>query len=503
MSFGQDLWKEIADILSNFWNHTIEIKKQSKLMFIALCCFFLGISIVVMCFLYMFSPAIIAFFSFTPITDTPPPPNNGGIVLNFLFVGMVIAMGPFLIVSFITGSRGFRPSMKKRSQIAEMEVMLSNGNPSVYSIFISRIEEDRETADKLKVLLEEAFPKKINIFVANSIPFSEDWYNEIIIGIENCDLMIIFCTPNSVNRPWINFEAGAAAIRRKNIGPICFNGQPVSDLPSPLKYLRSQGIDCSDDDIFQRQFKKFIEGIASKIGIPVPTIDLTKSEFYQMIKSQSRPYFVAIADSTKFKVGEKIVIKGSITGRRLPSDTTVTAKVVELDGSSSGFEVIKEKFFPINSDGSFEVTFESNSLKSGSYGAMLQLPSGARTKAAFHVEISEEQEKIAREFYREIKTIRNELSVRIPDDHYINLGFIYPAYGLYFVYRKEIIDFDEDLSKKLVQFYDYLTSVNNYIKVSKEKSKIPDLSPMINHIVETAVPLLDQMEKQFPRLKEE
>ena len=384
----------------------------------------------------------------------------------------------------------------------ERELIQGKGTSTDYSIFISRIEEHRKIADKLKDLLLLAFPEKVHVFVANSIPFSEDWFKEIISGIENCNIMIIFCTPDSVIKPWINFEAGAATILRKNIGPICFGGQPVGDLPSPLKYIRPQGIDCAEDENFQRQFNKFIEGIAGKINVPVPKINLTESEFYQMIKSQSGSYFGAIAVSTKYKVGEKIVIKGSITGRRLPSDTTVTAKIVGLGGSSSGFEVIKEKFFPINSDGSFEVIFESNSLKSGYYGAMLQLPSGTSTKVAFHVEISENQEKIARAFYREIKTIQNDFSIGIPDEHLIKLGYIYPAHGLYFVYRKEVNDFDEDLSKKLVQFYDYLMGVNAYIKVSKEKSEIPDLSPMIQRIVESAGSLSEQLEKQYPRLKE-
>jgi hypothetical protein len=169
----------------------------------------------------------------------------------------------------------------------EQQVKFASENSSVYSIFISRIEEHRGIADKLKKLLETAFPGKVNVFVSNSIPFSEDWLKEILEGIKKCNLMIIFCTPESLKARWINFEAGAAAILDKNIGPICFGGQHVGDLPTPLSHLRPQGIDCSDAVSFQDSFQKFIEKIAGKIGVPVPEIDLANSEFYQMIANPS------------------------------------------------------------------------------------------------------------------------------------------------------------------------------------------------------------------------
>jgi hypothetical protein len=169
----------------------------------------------------------------------------------------------------------------------EREVLLATEKPYSYSIFISRIEEHKGIADKLKEFLETTFPQKVNVFVANSIPFSEDWLKEILGGIDNSNLMIILCTPLSVEARWINFEAGAAAILGKNIGPICFGGQSVSDLPTPLNHLRPQGIDFSDVEDSQEKFQKFIEWIAGKINTPVPRIDLAKTEFYQMITTYS------------------------------------------------------------------------------------------------------------------------------------------------------------------------------------------------------------------------
>jgi len=155
-----------------------------------------------------------------------------------------------------------------------------------YSIFISRIEKHKDIADKLKQFLEDKFPKNLDVFVANdpdNIPFGDDWFDDIKEGIKKCDSMIVLCTPDSVKRPWINFEAGAATILGKKIGFICFGGQSPSSLPSPFINIRVQAIDCSDDTNFQKHFNKLIEIIANQIGISVPDVDVLNSKFHQVI----------------------------------------------------------------------------------------------------------------------------------------------------------------------------------------------------------------------------
>jgi hypothetical protein len=109
-------------------------------------------------------------------------------------------------------------------------------NKKKFSVFISHINENKVIANKLKSFIVECFPKNsVDIFIAgdpDNIQFSEDWFAKIKDGIKNCDLMVILCTPESVRRPWINFEAGAATLLDKNVGPICFAGQKVGQMPS-------------------------------------------------------------------------------------------------------------------------------------------------------------------------------------------------------------------------------------------------------------------------------
>jgi hypothetical protein len=48
----------------------------------------------------------------------------------------------------------------------------------------------------------------------------------------------------SVSRPWVNFEAGGAAIKRVPIIPVCFRGMTKASLPKP--YGDYQAVDLSD-----------------------------------------------------------------------------------------------------------------------------------------------------------------------------------------------------------------------------------------------------------------
>jgi hypothetical protein len=166
----------------------------------------------------------------------------------------------------------------------------TNNQLKKYSIFISRIDEHKEIAEKLQKYLKQIFPENVDVFVANdpdSISFSDDWFIKIKKGIKECNLMIILCAPDSVKRPWINFEAGAATILDKKIGPICFGGLNPGSLPSPLSFIRSHAINCSDNQNFKKHFDKIIDTIAHEIEVSSPKTNVIDSEFYKLIISYS------------------------------------------------------------------------------------------------------------------------------------------------------------------------------------------------------------------------
>ena len=82
--------------------------------------------------------------------------------------------------------------------------------------------------------------------------------------------MIVLCSPSSVARPWINFEAGAAWMRGIPLIPICHGGLAPRNLPVPLS-LR-QGLSLSDVNCLSRLYSR----VAAIAGCREPNRDFSK-----------------------------------------------------------------------------------------------------------------------------------------------------------------------------------------------------------------------------------
>ena len=137
-------------------------------------------------------------------------------------------------------------------------------------IFISHITEEKEIAIKLKEFIESKFLKSIEVFASShedSIRLGDEWIKNIKSSLMNCDVVIVLCSPVSVSRPWINFEAGGGWIREVPVIPLCHSGIFPGELPIPLKTL--QGGKISDKEDIERLFSV----IASINDISAPLVD--------------------------------------------------------------------------------------------------------------------------------------------------------------------------------------------------------------------------------------
>lgn len=79
-------------------------------------------------------------------------------------------------------------------------------------VFISHIDDEKEIAGAFKTLIEKEFLGLIDVFVsshARSIELGQRWLDEITKALKHCKIEFIICSPISIQRPWINFEAGA------------------------------------------------------------------------------------------------------------------------------------------------------------------------------------------------------------------------------------------------------------------------------------------------------
>lgn len=116
-------------------------------------------------------------------------------------------------------------------------------------IFISHIHEETALAVALQENLSRMYLDGIDFFVSSdrrSLRGGDDWLLKIRESIEYASLVIILISHKSINRTWINFEAGASWLH-KRVVPVCHSGLKPSQLPQPLQSMFSFNLHNKSD----------------------------------------------------------------------------------------------------------------------------------------------------------------------------------------------------------------------------------------------------------------
>jgi hypothetical protein len=146
-------------------------------------------------------------------------------------------------------------------------------------VFISHITEEKEIAQALKRLVESTFLNMIEVFVSSdptSIKLGRKWLDEITHALKNCAVEIILASPESVKRPWINFEGGSGWVRDIPVIPLCHSGMIPSKLPAPLGTF--QAATATEE----AELKLIFPVLAEAVVCTLPQIDF--SEFVSVVK---------------------------------------------------------------------------------------------------------------------------------------------------------------------------------------------------------------------------
>jgi hypothetical protein len=116
-----------------------------------------------------------------------------------------------------------------------------------FQIFVSHISEEREVALALQRMLQEMFSGDVEVFTSSdskSILPGSDWLQCIEGALAQADVVLVLCSRASVQRPWVQFELGAAWMRKLVIVPVCHSGMRAVDLPMPLSTRDAVEIDA-------------------------------------------------------------------------------------------------------------------------------------------------------------------------------------------------------------------------------------------------------------------
>lgn len=113
------------------------------------------------------------------------------------------------------------------------------------NIFISHAVANRNIARSLADTLEAA-REDVTTFLASrpgDIRADEDWLGGIERALQEAGTYIILLTPESVLRPWVNFEAGAAWFFQRQLVFVRIHALPTDDIPLPINSRQVYAID--------------------------------------------------------------------------------------------------------------------------------------------------------------------------------------------------------------------------------------------------------------------
>ncbi len=99
----------------------------------------------------------------------------------------------------------------------------------------------------------EHIVQNVDVFVSSAdIYGGQEWWAEIKSNAQSCDAAFILVTPENLDRPWLNFEAGAFALMSRPAIPIVIGGSNALLSDSPLRNLQAVTLEDSDKmrDIF-------------------------------------------------------------------------------------------------------------------------------------------------------------------------------------------------------------------------------------------------------------
>jgi TIR domain len=138
------------------------------------------------------------------------------------------------------------------------------------TIFLSHVTAEAKLADLVEGHLHRDFIGLARVFASSdlgSVLAGKKWLDEVTSALTQASLHVVLASPDSIERKWINFEAGAAHVRGVPIIPLCHSGLTPAQLPVPLS--ESQGLVLSDDSGFRR----FYAAIARALESELPEVD--------------------------------------------------------------------------------------------------------------------------------------------------------------------------------------------------------------------------------------
>jgi hypothetical protein len=134
-------------------------------------------------------------------------------------------------------------------------------------VFISFIHEEAGYAEAVQAFITQILGVEAKPFLSSDrfqVYAGEKWLEKIMDELKQAKVVILMLSEESVKRPWVNFEAGAAWTRDITTIPVCFDGLRKDNLPKPYSSLQAVDLASYGDDEYLAM------SVAHHLGIEKP-----------------------------------------------------------------------------------------------------------------------------------------------------------------------------------------------------------------------------------------
>lgn len=130
-------------------------------------------------------------------------------------------------------------------------------NPPV--VFISHTSSEAGFAKIIKELIEKTFVICEAFVSSEDIIGGDNWREKVFKKLKDSSLVIAICSENSIIKPWVAFEVGAAWGLNKKVIPLLHYGLEIENLPEPFNnfqgYTFREGLDKIIESIKEEIYK--------------------------------------------------------------------------------------------------------------------------------------------------------------------------------------------------------------------------------------------------------
>jgi hypothetical protein len=160
--------------------------------------------------------------------------------------------------------------------------------------FISFASENRELAEYIHKYLNNLFQGECRFWLSTEIAPGADWQTKLLSELDKSHGLLLLLTPQSLEKRWVNVEAGACWVAKKPIFPLICGGVSVHHLQPPITAFQAVQIEE------RSSVRQLVSEIAVFSNLRVPPI-YDASDFAKQVRklTGSAGAFTTINQATK------------------------------------------------------------------------------------------------------------------------------------------------------------------------------------------------------------